>query len=137
MWPIIGLNTILRVLTQDDIAGVQTCYGRRLPARSGATVTVLQPFEGHVDLFVTGADGVVGSTFFEPDGGWRNWFPIHPGVRMQPGATVTVLQPFRGHVDLFVTGTDGTGWSTFFDPDGGWRNWFPITQKSRCNLGRR
>jgi hypothetical protein len=42
----------------------------------GATVTVLQPFPGHVDLFVTDPDGAVWSTFFEPDGGWRNWFLI-------------------------------------------------------------
>jgi hypothetical protein len=92
----------------------------------GATVTALQPFEGHIDLFVTGTDGAVWSTFFEADGGWRNWFLIHSEVRMQPGATVTALQPFEGHIDLFVTGTDGAVWSTFFESDGGWRNWFLV-----------
>ncbi len=91
----------------------------------GARVTALQPFEGHVDLFVTGPDGAVWSTFFEPNGGWRPWFVIG-SIRMQPGATVTVLQPFEGHVDLFVTGTDGAVWSTFFEPNGGWRPWFVI-----------
>jgi len=126
MWPTLNANTILQVLTQDDINGVQSCYGRRFPARPGATVTALLPFEGHVDLFVTGTDGAVGSTFFEPEGGWRNWFLIHPEIRMQPGATVTALLPFPGHVDLFVTGTDGAVWSTFFEPEGGWRNWFLV-----------
>ena len=126
MWPSMGLNTIFRVLTQDDIDGVQACYGRRFPARPGATVTTLLPFEGHVDLFVTDTDGTVWSTFFEPDGGWRNWFRIHPEVKMQPGATVTALQPFPGHVDLFATDRDGAVWSTFFEPEGGWRNWFTI-----------
>jgi hypothetical protein len=68
----------------------------------------------------------VWSTFFETEGGWRNWFLIHPEVKMQPGATVAVLQPFEGHVDLFVTGTDGGVWSTFFEPEGGWRSWFLV-----------
>ena len=126
MWPSIGTNSLVRVLKQDDIDGVQSCYGRRFPARSGATVTALQPFPGHVDLFVTAADGTVGSTFFEPEGGWRSWFPIRAEVRMQPGATVTALLPFEGHVDLFVTGTDGAVWTTFFEADGGWRNWFLV-----------
>jgi hypothetical protein len=92
----------------------------------GAIVTALQPFEGHVDLFVTGTDGAVWSTFFERNGGWRPWFTIHPEIKMFPGAIVTALQPFEGHVDLFVTGTDGAVWSTFFEPDGGWRPWFTI-----------
>lgn len=40
-----------------------------------ATVTALVPRENHIDLFVTGTDGAVWSTFFEPDSvGWRGWF---------------------------------------------------------------
>ena len=38
-------------------------------------MTVLQPFEGHVDLFVTQHDGTVMLTFFEGDHR-RAWFPI-------------------------------------------------------------
>jgi hypothetical protein len=95
-------------------------------ARPGATVTALQPFEGHVDLFTTTADGTVMSTFFEPEGAWRPWFAIRPDVKMRPGAEVTALQPFEGHVDLFATTSDGTVMSTFFEPSGGWRSWFPI-----------
>jgi hypothetical protein len=72
--------------------------------KPGATVAALQPFAGHVDLFSTRNDGTVMSTFFEVDGGWREWFEIHPETRMGSGATVTVLQPFAGHVDLFVIG---------------------------------
>ena len=91
-----------------------------------ATVTALVPRENHIDLFVTGTDGAVWSTFFEPDSvGWRGWFLIHPEVKMQPGATVTALVPRENHIDLFVTGTDGAVWSTFFEPDPvGWRGWF-------------
>jgi hypothetical protein len=89
-------------------------------------VTAVLPFEGHVDLFATGTDGAVWSTFFEADGGWREWFLIHPEIKMEPGATVTALLPFEGHVDLFATDRDGTIWSTFFEADGGWQAWFPI-----------
>ena len=40
----------------------------------GATVTALAPREGHVDLFVTGTDGAVWSTWWEAAPGWQNWF---------------------------------------------------------------
>ena len=35
----------------------------------GATVTVLQPYKRHLDLFATRADGVVMSTSFDPGRG--------------------------------------------------------------------
>jgi hypothetical protein len=104
-------------------------------AKPGATATALQPFEGHVDLFATTADGTVMSTFFEPDGGWRSWFAIHPDIKMAAGTTVTALQPFAEHVDLFATTDDGTVMSTFFEPDGGWRPWFPIHAATRMAAG--
>lgn len=102
----------------------------------GATVTTLVAFDGHVDLFVTGTDGAVWSTFFEGHSDWARWFTIHAEVKMQPGATITALQPFEGHVDLFVTGTDGAVWSTFFENDGGgWRPWFTIHAEVRMQPG--
>lgn len=91
----------------------------------GATVSVLQPFSGHVDLFATGADGAVISTFFEGDH-WRSWFAIHGHVKMNPGAQVTPLLPFDGHVDLFSVTGNGTVMSTFYEHESGWRDWFPI-----------
>lgn len=103
--------------------------------KPGATVSVLQPFEGHIDLFATRDDGRVMSTFFEVDGGWREWFEIHPETRMDSGATVAVLQPFAGHVDLFATRDDGAVVSTFFEEDGGWREWFEIHPETRMALG--
>ena len=103
--------------------------------KPGATVTALQPFAGHVDLFATREDGTVMSTFFEVDGGWREWFEIHAETRMNPGATVTALQPFAGHVDLFATRHDGTVMSTFFEVDGGWREWFEIHAETRMHSG--
>ncbi len=103
--------------------------------KPGATVTVLQPFAGHVDLFATRNDGTVMSTFFEVDGGWREWFEIRPETRMGSGATVSALQPFPGHVDLFVIGDNHTVMSTFFEVDGGWREWFEIQPRTKMTLG--
>jgi hypothetical protein len=97
----------------------------------GATITAFQPFEGHVDLFITGVDGTVWSTFFEPEGNWRPWFPIRPEIKMHPGATVTVHRPFEGRVDLFVTSSDGVVWTTFHDRKGNWRPWWPIYPEFR------
>ncbi|MEO5823789.1 MAG: galactose oxidase-like domain-containing protein [Vicinamibacteraceae bacterium] len=118
---------MLFVLNHEGVPSVATWIRLvSMVAKPGATVTALQPFEGHVDLFVTTADGTVMSTFFEPDGGWRTWFAIHADTKLASGTTVTALQPFPGHVDLFATTGDGTVMSTFFEPDGGWRPWFPI-----------
>ena len=103
--------------------------------KPGATVSVLQPFAGHVDLFATRDDGTVMSTFFEADVGWREWFEIRPETQMASGATVSVLQPFAGHVDLFATRHDGTVMSTFFEADGGWREWFEIHPETRMASG--
>ncbi len=87
----------------------------------GATVTALVPRENRIDLFVTGTDGAVWSTWWEPGKPWQNWFLIHPEVKMRPGATVTALVPRKDHIDLFVTGTDGAVWSTWWEPGKPWQ----------------
>jgi len=94
-------------------------------AQPGATVTALLPFEGHVDLFASTADGTVMSTFFEGDH-WRAWFSIHGETKMQPGATVTALLPFEGHVDLFASDGEGTILATYFEAAVSWQPWFQI-----------
>jgi hypothetical protein len=100
----------------------------------GAAVTALwRSNETHLDLFVTGPDGAVWSTFWEANGGWRPWFVIHPEQKMQPGATITALwRANETHLDLFVTGTDGAVWSTFWEANGGWRPWFSISTETRA-----
>jgi hypothetical protein len=100
----------------------------------GAAVSALwRSNETHLDLFVTGPDGAVWSTFWESNGGWRPWFLIHPEVKMQPGATITALwRTNETHLDLFVTGTDGAVWSTLWEANGGWRPWFSISTENRA-----
>src|SRR5262249_11154282 len=76
----------------------------------GAAVTALWANPGHLDLFMTGSDGAVWSTWWEGSRGWQPWFLIHPEVKANPGATVTALWN-GGHLDLFMTGSDGAVWS--------------------------
>jgi hypothetical protein len=40
----------------------------------GATVTPVQPFAGHVDLFCIAINGRAVTTFFQDGAGWQNWF---------------------------------------------------------------
>jgi hypothetical protein len=40
----------------------------------GAPVAALNPRQDHIDLFVTGTDGAVWSTWWEPSPNWQPWF---------------------------------------------------------------
>jgi hypothetical protein len=96
----------------------------------GATVTALwRSNDTHLDLFATGNDGAVWSTWWEAAPGWQNWFLVDNAVKMQPGATVTALWRSNDtHLDLFATGNDGAVWSTWWEAAPGWQNWFLIGQ---------
>jgi hypothetical protein len=39
----------------------------------------------HLDLFMTGTDSVVWSTYWTDKTGWTQWFSISPGTKMSPG----------------------------------------------------
>jgi hypothetical protein len=74
----------------------------------------------HLDLFVTGADGVVHSTYWDAATSWADgWFAV-AGVSAQAGSTVSVVSRNPDHLDLFVTGTDGLVHSTYWDAATGW-----------------
>jgi hypothetical protein len=88
-------------------------------AALGAPVTaVWAPYKpNHLDLFVTGRDGIVRSTYWESAIGWKTWFTVeHGSSDAAPGAPVAALwapsQP--DHLDLFVTGGDGAVRSNFW-----------------------
>jgi hypothetical protein len=92
----------------------------------------------HLDLFMTGQNGQVMSTFWDPDfppppgcpAGlvcWQNWFPIGPAGNAAPGQPITVVwRPNTNHLDLFMTGRGGRVMSTFWEPNLRWQAWFPI-----------
>ena len=84
----------------------------------------------HLDLFMTGADGIVRSTYFE-NGAWQpEWFQASLSAgKAAPGQPITaVWRPGGvGHLDLFMVGSDGTVQSAYFE-NGKWRsNWFGVT----------
>jgi hypothetical protein len=99
----------------------------------GSPISCLSRFQNHIDLFVTGRDGGVYSTFWDANGGWFNhWFRLvdtnfPDSFTVPPGSVVSSMSRFQDHIDLFVVGRDGGVYSTFWDANGGWFNhWFRI-----------
>jgi hypothetical protein len=82
----------------------------------------------HLDLFASGADGVVRSTYWQPGIGWQKWFPVQADTRIYPGAKITAVWQEGGdtHLDLFATGVAGTVLSTYWEIESGWVPWFTI-----------
>ena len=98
-------------------------------------ITVLARNPNHLDLFVTGTDGRIYSTWWDANGGWANWFNVSGG-RAALGSPITAVARNPNHIDLFVTGTDGRIYSTWWDANGGWANWFNVSG-GRAALGSR
>jgi hypothetical protein len=112
-------------------------FGDNFTIPPGAPVSSLSRFQDHIDLFVSGRDGGVYSTFWDANGGWFNhWFRLTDpnfgdNFTIPPGAPVSCLSRFRDHIDLFVSGRDGGVYSTFWDANGGWFNhWFRLTDSN-------
>ncbi len=105
-------------------------------ANHGALVTAVWRDPAHLDLFMTGTDGAVWSTWWEAGPGWQKWFPIWPEVaKAKPGATVSAVWREPLHLDLFVTGSDGTVWSAWWEVGPGWQEWFPVSGAANANPG--
>ena len=105
--------------------------GFKVPIRS--PVSSLSRYADHIDLFVSGFDGGVYSTFWDVNGGWFNrWFRLGDtnfgdNFTIPPGSPVSCLSRYQDHIDLFVSGRDGGVYSTFWDVNGGWFNrWFRL-----------
>jgi len=113
----------------------KTCvFGTWIQVPSPAVVNSLTRFRDHIDLFVTGLEGGVYSTFWDASRGWFwTWFRLtDPAFGDQftipQGAPIRSLTRFQDHIDLFVAGRDGGVYSTFWDANGGWFNhWFRLT----------
>ena len=103
----------------------------------GAQVTAVWANTAHLDLFMTGSDGVVRSTWWEAAPGWQPWFSIHSEVKATPGAPVTAVWSNATHLDLFMTGSDGTVWSTWWEAAPGWHAWFSIHSEVKAAPGTR
>jgi hypothetical protein len=93
-------------------------------ARPGQPVTAIW-IGGQLNLFITGVDGTVKSTWWEAVPGWQNWFSIGAAGNAAPGEPVTAVLN-GAHLDLFITAADGTVKSTWWEATPGWQNWFAI-----------
>lgn len=114
-------------LTGKDIAGVQGIYGARVGGGGRKTsVMALRTRPEHIDLFVTGNDGGIYTTFFNPKDGWNKGFRLSE-IQAPAGASVMPLLTRPEHIDLFVVGKDGGIHSTFWNPQSGWIKGFYIT----------
>jgi hypothetical protein len=97
-------------------------------AAPGQTVTAVWRNQGHLDLFLTGRDGKVMSTFFENDHWQPAWFPVNPATGLAtPGQSITAVWRNPNHLDLFMTARDGKVMSTFFENNHWQAAWFEIS----------
>jgi hypothetical protein len=108
-------------------------FGDNFTIPPGSPVSCLSRYPDHIDLFVSGRDGGVYSTFWDVNGGWfGHWFRLGDpnfgdNFTVPPGSRVRALSRYSDHIDLFVMGRDGGVYSTFWDVNGGWfGHWFRV-----------
>jgi hypothetical protein len=135
----------LDLFTVDNSGGVMSTYfeknewqGSWFPVANGKGITVpgqrvtaVWRNSDHLDLFITGKDGKVMSTYFENDAWQKRWFQVDPGsATAKPGQAVTALWRNANHLDLFLTDTQGRVLSTYFENNGWQPAWFPVNPAS-------
>jgi hypothetical protein len=99
---------------------------------AGAPVTAVSRAPNQLDLFLTGNDGKVYTSWWSPESGWsgieNNWRPL--GGVFPAGAPVTAVSRASNQLDLFVTGSDGKVYTSWWSPESGWsgieKNWRPL-----------
>ena len=91
-----------------------------------AHITAISRKSNQIDLFTTGLDGAVWSTFWTQEQGWNTWFQIHPQTGFSQHTPVTVISREPEQLDIFKIGFDGVLWSNFWNQANGWHDWFQI-----------
>ena len=82
-------------------------------AALGSRINVVARNPNHLDLFVTGTDGRIYSTWWDAAAGWAGWFNVSGGAAAL-ASPIDVVARYPDHLDLFVTGTDGRIYSTWW-----------------------
>ena len=100
-------------------------------AALGSPITVVSRRPDHLDLFVTGTDGRIYSTWWHEGQGWAGWFNVSGGAAAL-GSPIDAIARFPEHLDLFVTGTDGRIYSTWW-PDPERRLNFTMQRQTQTN----
>ncbi len=112
-------------------------------AGAGSQLAAIARTPDHLDLFWVGADGAIGSTWWDaaPQSGWGDHqpFPITPPGAARPGSPVVAVARNPNHLDVFWIGPDGAIGSTWWDAAAG-QSWgdhqpFPITPPEAAGAG--
>ncbi|WP_345539849.1 hypothetical protein [Phytohabitans rumicis] len=98
----------------------------------GAPITVASRHAGNLDLFVTGNDGRVYTSWWYEGQDWSgvndNWRSI--GGFFPAGAPISVTSRHAGNLDLFITGNDGRVYTSWWYEGQDWSgvndNWRSI-----------
>ena len=99
---------------------------------AGAPVTAIAKSADSIDVFITGNDGRVYTSWWYEGAAWSgandNWLPI--GGFFPAGAPVTATSRNAGNLDLFITGNDGRVYTSWWYEGAAWSgandNWLPI-----------
>jgi hypothetical protein len=100
----------------------------------GQPITAVWRNADRLDLFMTGQDGRVVTTFFESNSWQPDWIAIHPeAAEATSGQPITAVWRNADHLDLFMTGKDGRVMSAFFEGNS-WQPWFAIPPKAAVTI---
>ena len=111
--------------------GMWTTVGHQIAA-------VYRDASSHLQLFLTGTDGQIWTTSFDPRTTWGRckWSHVNDNVRPPAGAPITAVYRDSTHLDLFVAGTDGQVWNIAWDQTQGWaQDWNSIVPNVRTTGG--
>jgi hypothetical protein len=92
----------------------------------GAPVSVVSRAPDHLDVYLTGLDGVVRTSEWNPSLGdtWADWQQVANGATV-PGARVSVASRQAHHLDVFVCDAAGQVQTSAWNPGmgGAWADW--------------
>jgi peptidoglycan hydrolase-like protein with peptidoglycan-binding domain/acylphosphatase len=116
-----------RNLEADDIAGIQSIYGRRAggwASRGGvitSNIAIARNADGRLEIFARGTDGAVWHQWqTAQNNGWSGWASLGGAIT----SDIAVGQNADGRLELFVRGTDGAVWHKWQTaPNNGWSGW--------------
>ena len=115
-----------RNLEADDIAGIQSIYGRAggWASRGGiitSNITVARNADGRLEFFARGTDGAVWHQWqVAPNNGWSGWESLGGVIT----SDIAVGMNADGRMEFFARGTDGAVWHQWqVAPSNGWSGW--------------
>jgi hypothetical protein len=97
----------------------------------GAPICSVSRTQDHLDVFWTGQDGAVWSTWWDANVDSAQWhapFPLSAPAGLQPGSPIVADCRNLTHLDIFWVGNDATIWTTWWDQSVDGAQWHPPFQ---------